>query len=518
MGEVKRAQEAQVMSLVNKILLQGLQEGVTEIHIEPQEECFNVRFRKDGVLYQACDPIGKQVASAMVSYLKTMAELDTSQISQPQESRIEKIFQGKKINFRFSTLPCRYGEKVVLLLWHKSTSSESLEKLIFHKKTLKMVQEIINFSSGLLLVTGPPKSGKSTTLYSLLIKKNEYGSNICTLEDQIECIIPRINQVKVQRDQGMDYDFLIKCLIGQNVDVLLVDRIEKKETAQMVVEAAMTDCLVMSSLLNKSDGVRAITLLEKMEIDPLILAEILVGVINQRLIKRICRSCRIPYHLSQDELAKLGKYVRNEEEVTFYKAKTLTMAQIEQAKAKGTLCPYCKGRGYKGKIGVYEVLVVTKRIKDLIGQNADSETILSVAEEEGMISLFSYAWELAYLGLTSLEEIERVFPLEIKAKKNAIASGASHKRIEKLEKLLFHLTNEVEQLKQELNQEKIQSSVAPDEELSYFEHWQPQKQKLDSNPPEPEYEKLTLSDGVTLPREKKQKIKPLKDEVIADPW
>lgn len=511
---VNKPQEVQVMNLVNKILLKGLQEGVAEIHIEPQKDGCYVRFRKDGLLHQACDPISNQIASAMTNCLKTMANQENSEADQPQQGKIQKTFQGKKINFRLSTLPCRYGEKVVLLLYYQDSASYTLEQLIPHKQTLKLVKEMANSSKGLILVTGLPKSGKKTTLYSLLAQQNEYGANISTVENPVECVLPRINQFEVRREKGMDYESIVKYLLEQSTDVLLIDKTQTRELAQIVCYAALSDCLVMTSILHQSDAVSAIASFQKMEVDPSILAEALVGIINQRLIKRICSKCRIPYHLSKAELTRFGKYVGNEEEVTFYKAKILDIPQIESAKTKGTLCPHCQGMGYKGEIAVMEVLPINQRLKSLIAQNADYETLKNTALEEGMISLFAYALELGYLGLTSLEEIEKVFPEEIKSTDTNSKILYPTTRIETLEKLVLQLTREVKKLKHQLQNKNFTNYLNPvetQENLSNFENLHPFKQELKSHSKTLE----TASDSDAVNRSKKEEEISISDDLIS---
>jgi|GEM_PF-1043409 len=544
---VNKPKDIQVMNLVNKILLKGLQQGVAEMHIEPHKDGCYIRFRKDGLLHQACDPISNQIASAMIDCLKNMANLEINAENKPQQGKIKKIFQSKTVNFRLSSLPCPYGEKMVLKLSYHHDQTQTLEQLILYQPTLELVKQMLNSPSGLILVTGLPKSGKKTTLYSLVSQLNEYGANISTVENPIELILPRINQFEVCSSQGMDYDAIVQYLLEQSADVILVDQTKTLPTAKMLCYAALSDCLVMSSILHHGDSVSAIASFQNMGIDASILAEALVGIINQRLIKRICPQCRIPYHLSKAELARFGKYVDDEEEITFYKAKTLNIPQIERAKTKGTLCPNCQGMGYKGEIAVMEVLPINQHLKALIAQNADYPTLKNAATKAGITSLFAYALELGYLGLTSLEEIEKIFPAEIKAIDTNSNSPNTISKIASLEKLIFQLNRELKYLKHELNNHGTVSSVPPQKHLSKLDDLPKHQQKINLYDTKLETsvndlkkdEKISISDEVisldegqqvsinTVKSKPKKSTKPQQQKpnkaisenaIIPDPW
>ncbi|MCA2653397.1 MAG: type II/IV secretion system protein [Microcystis sp. M015S2] len=424
------ANQAPVINLVNKILAKALQEGTSDIHIEPQDEFLKIRFRKDGVLHQAFDPLPKRITPAVTARFKIMAELDIAERRLPQDGKIRRMYQGRKVDFRVNTLPSRYGEKVCLRILDNSSTQLGLDKLITDQKTLQIVRDLASHPFGLLLVTGPTGSGKSTTLYSVLAERNHPGVNISTVEDPIEYSLPGITQVQVIREKGMDFASILRAFMRQDPDVILVGETRDRETAKTAIEAALTGHLVLTTL-HTNDAAGAIARLDEMGVETFMISGSLLGVLAQRLVRRVCTECRVAYHPTQEELARFGLSAANEQEVTFYKANTLTIAEIQQARRQGNLCVKCNGSGYKGRIGVYEVMQNSERLQQLINQGATTDRIKEAAVDEGMVTLLAYSLNLVREGYTTLEEVERVtfsdsgLEAELKAKRKSglICSG-----------------------------------------------------------------------------------------------
>ncbi|MBE8995280.1 GspE/PulE family protein [Microcystis aeruginosa] len=424
------ANQAPVINLVNKILAKALQEGTSDIHIEPQDEFLKIRFRKDGVLHQAFDPLPKRITPAVTARFKIMADLDIAERRLPQDGKIRRMYQGRKVDFRVNTLPSRYGEKVCLRILDNSSTQLGLDKLITDQKTLQIVRDLASYPFGLLLVTGPTGSGKSTTLYSVLAERNDPGVNISTVEDPIEYSLPGITQVQVIREKGMDFASILRAFMRQDPDVILVGETRDKETAKTAIEAALTGHLVLTTL-HTNDAAGAIARLDEMGVETFMISGSLLGVLAQRLVRRVCTECRVAYHPTQEELARFGLSAANEQEVTFYKANTLTIAEIQQARRQGNLCVKCNGSGYKGRIGVYEVMQNSERLQQLINQGATTDRIKEAAVDEGMMTLLAYSLNLVREGYTTLEEVERVtfsdsgLEAELKAKRKSglICSG-----------------------------------------------------------------------------------------------
>jgi type IV pilus assembly protein PilB len=404
----EEAADAPIINLVNKILAKALQEQASDIHFEPQEDYVRVRLRKDGVLNQSVDPLPKKIAQSVVARFKIMADLDIAERRIPQDGKIRRIFQGRKIDFRISTLPSRYGEKVVLRILDNYATQLGLNKLITDQKILEDVRSISSRPFGLILVTGPTGSGKSTTLYSMLSERNDQSVNICTVEDPIEYSLPGITQVQVIREKGIDFASVLRSFLRQDPDIILVGETRDRETAKTALEAALTGHLVLTTL-HTNDAAGAIARLEEMGLETFLISGSLLGILAQRLVRKVCLDCRIPYNPNKEELARYGfSFASEEADIFFYKANSLTGEKLLNAKAQATLCPSCSGSGYKGRIGVYEVMLMTETIERLINQQASTDKIKEAAVEEGMVTLLSYSLNLVKQGYTTLEEVERV--------------------------------------------------------------------------------------------------------------
>lgn len=422
-GAINDAHGAPVVNLVNKILVKALQEGASDIHIEPQEEYLRVRYRRDGVLTLGFT-LPKQITPAVVARFKIMAELDIAERRLPQDGKIRRIFQGRKVDFRVSTLPSRYGEKVVLRILDNSATQLGLDKLITDEQTLQIVREMASRPFGLILVTGPTGSGKSTSLYSVLAERNDPGINISTAEDPIEYSLPGITQVQVIREKGMDFASILRSFLRQDPDVILVGETRDQETAKTAIEAALTGHLVLTTL-HTNDAAGAIARLDEMGVEPFMISGALIGVLAQRLMRRVCSECRIPYNPTQAELARFG-LATAQEELTLYKANTLIGEELNAAKEQGTACPKCNGVGYKGRVGVYEVMQMSERLETLINEGATTDRVKEAAVEEGMVTLLAYSLNLVREGYTTLEEVERVtftdsgLEAELKAKRKSV--------------------------------------------------------------------------------------------------
>lgn len=472
-------EEAPVINLVNKILAKALQEGVSDIHLEPQENDLRIRFRKDGVMCQAFDSLPKKISTAVSARFKIMAELDITERRLPQNGKIRRMYQGHKVDFHISILPSRFGETIVLRILDYEQTQISLHKLITNPDTLHLVREMAKRPFGLILVTGATGSGKSTTLYSILREQNDIGINICTVEDPVEYTLPGMTQVQARREKGMDFASILQALLQQDPDVIMVGEIRDKETAKIALEAALTGYLVLA-VLHANDTTDAIARLSRMDIELYLIANALIGVISQRLIRRICANCRIPYHPSITELSRFGWSTSGEGEVSLYKANALQPEEIQEARTTGTLCQRCNGIGYKGRIGVYEVMRISEQLQTLINEGASAEQIRDAAVNEGMKTLLSYSLELVREGYTTLAEVERVVytdsrlevELQAKRQRTLTPSSSSHTqvkslstnpllRLQQVEKQLEELTHEFQQLRQELGNGLGEKSRTP---------------------------------------------------------
>jgi type IV pilus assembly protein PilB len=389
-----------VVSLVDRILMEAIDAGASDIHVEPQELGLEIRFRLDGVLHKQFEDLPRTLTPAVTSRLKIMADLDIAERRLPQDGRIRRLYKGRKRDFRVSTLPSRHGEKIVMRLLDSSATQLDLDSLITNPATRAMVRDIGAKPFGMILVTGPTGSGKSTTLYSVLAERNSPGINISTVEDPIEYSLPGITQTQVNRDKGLDFSTALRAFMRQDPDVLLVGETRDLETAKTAIEAALTGHLVLTSL-HCNDAPSAIARLDEMGVEPFMVSASLLGIVSQRLLRRVCTSCRESYHPSPEELSRFGLLASSETDVTFFKARTAPTA------ARGS-CAVCHGSGYKGRVGVYEVLRMNEALAAATAKRATTDQLRRLALESGMKSLLGYGLDLVREGHTTLDEVERM--------------------------------------------------------------------------------------------------------------
>lgn len=397
-----------VVSLVNIILYKALREGVSDIHFEPQETSLQIRFRKDGILNLSWPPLPHTSTPAITSRLKILANLDISERRMPQDGQISLKLQDQKVVLRVSTLPTAYGEKVVIRVLKSETADLVLDRLMPDATILQKFRKMIRSPFGLILVTGPTGSGKSTTLYGAIAEKNSPNINISTVEDPIEYTLPGISQVQVIREKGLDFPKVLKALMRQDPDVILVGEIRDQETAKVTIEAALTGHLVFSTL-HTNDAPSTIIRLQELGIEPFRVASCLLGILSQRLIRQVCPTCRIAYHPNKSDLQALRQFNLTGPEGMIYRANILSPEDIQTALDQGNdVCTTCKGSGYQGRLGVFELMVMDRNLKGLILDGASIDDLRDAARASGMKTLADYSLQLVAQGKTTLEEVERV--------------------------------------------------------------------------------------------------------------
>jgi type IV pilus assembly protein PilB len=406
---LRTAEGAPIIKLANQIMVKALKESVSDIHVEPQEEFLRIRFRKDGVLRKGFDNLPKKIIPALTTRFKILADLDIAERRMPQDGRIRRMFKRRRIDFRVNTLPSRYGEKIVMRILDNSSTKLGLDKLISDPVLLESFRDIIHRPFGLILVTGPTGSGKTTSLYSALAELNSPGINISTAEDPIEYSLKGTTQVQVIREKGMNFASILRAFLRQDPDVILVGETRDVETAKTAIEASLTGHLVLTTL-HTNDAPGAIVRLTEMGVEPFNISSALLGVLAQRLVRRVCSDCRIPYHPSEEELAHYGMINAGGDtgQITLYRANALDAQQMREARKNKTLCQKCKGIGYKGRVGVYEFMRMNEEIAKLINKEAPTELIKEAAVEAGMDTLLAYSLKMVLQGATTLDEVNRV--------------------------------------------------------------------------------------------------------------
>jgi len=391
-----------ITRFVNVIISRAIQEGASDIHFEPLETVFRIRFRKDGILSLAYpeDTLPKNYASSVATRIKILADLNISEKRLPQDGKFRQNFMSRKIDFRVSTIPSIFGETVVIRILDKNETDISLDNLISCPNTVFKIKELTNNPFGLFLVTGPTGSGKTTTLYSILIERNTEEISIVSAEDPIEYILPGSTQVQLLREKGMNFSAILRSFLRQDPDIIFVGETRDLETAKTAIEAALTGHLVLSTL-HTNNSASSVSRLTEMGIEPFTLAGTLVGVLAQRLARKVCEDCRIPYYPTQEELHYFGMPY---EKMIIYKSYKPTSDEI----LKHKFCKNCQGLGYKGRVGMYELFVVSSTIKTLICEGASTSVLEETAIKEGMTTLLTYSLNLVKQGVTTLEEVKRV--------------------------------------------------------------------------------------------------------------
>lgn len=379
--------EAPFIRAVNSIMTQAVQAGASDIHVEPYRNELRIRFRLDGVLYDKLT-FPRKVHPPLVSRIKIMANLDIAEKRAPQDGRIALVLGGREVDLRVSTLPTTFGERVVLRLLEKSGQTLALEQTGFAAHEITDLRHMAGFANGIVLMTGPTGSGKTTTLYALLRELNSADRNILTIEDPVEYQLDGVGQTQVDTKKGLTFANGLRTLLRQDPDVILIGEIRDKETAEIAVQAAMTGHLVLSTL-HTNDAPSAIIRLLDMGIEPYLLASVLRGVVSQRLVRTVCTECFQQRSISPQEWTEL-------------------QADPEMVVAQACGCPLCSDTGYRGRSVVGEVMRITDRLQQGILHNADSASLKSMAEEEGMISLMQNGVKQIMAHQTTPEEIIRV--------------------------------------------------------------------------------------------------------------
>jgi general secretion pathway protein E len=385
------ASEAPIIRLVNYILARGIERGASDIHLEPYEKTLRVRYRIDGILEDVESP-PKRLQTAMISRVKIMARLNIAESRLPQDGRVKLRIGGQEIDFRVSTVPTLFGESVVIRILDQSSVPLNLERLGFPPGTLSRFRQMMAVPHGMILVTGPTGSGKTTTLYGTLQEIRSEARKIITIEDPVEYQIPGVNQIQVKPQIGLTFASGLRSIVRQDPDVILVGEIRDGETAEIAIHSALTGHLVLSTL-HTNDAAGAVTRLMEMGVEEYLLPSSLIGVLAQRLVRTVCEKCSAPREISP---AYREEILRE------------TGFSIEGDQRIGKGCDACGGTGYRGRMGIFELLPVDGEIKDLILARADAGAIRERAVARGMALLREDGWDKTRRGLTTIEEVLRV--------------------------------------------------------------------------------------------------------------
>jgi type IV pilus assembly protein PilB len=376
--------DAPVVKLVNTILGQAVESGASDVHVEPFENETRVRYRIDGVLFDMLT-FPKHLHPPVSSRIKIMSGMDIAEKRRPQDGRILLRAEGRRIDIRVSSLPAIYGEKLVMRLLDQATAMVGLEKLGLDPEEKVALDKIIKVPYGIILVTGPTGSGKSTTLYSILQTLNSYDVNITTVEDPVEYTIAGVNQVQINEKAGLTFDTVLRSILRQDPDIILVGEMRDTETAQLAVRAALTGHLVLSTL-HTNDAPSSIIRMVDMGIPPFLVSSSVVAVIAQRLVRKLCPSCKMPYELPQDVVESLGL----DGFTTVYKPGG---------------CDECRGTGYKGRTAIFEIMSVTEEIRRAVMTGATSDDLRAMAIRQGMRTLRVSGAKKVKDGITSADEV-----------------------------------------------------------------------------------------------------------------
>ncbi|MFH1824907.1 MAG: type IV-A pilus assembly ATPase PilB [Candidatus Firestonebacteria bacterium] len=385
------SEDAPIVKLVNALLTKAIEEGASDIHLESYEKGCRTRYRIDGVLHEKSAP-PKKIYPALVSRIKIISELDIAERRKPQDGRCKIKVIGKEVDMRVSILPTVFGEKVVIRILDTGNLQLDLAQLGFEPDILQIYKKKVDAPYGMILVTGPTGSGKSTTLYSTLSLLNFPDVNILTVEDPVEFVVKGINQVQVNPKAGLTFANGLKSFLRQDPDIIMVGEIRDGETASIAINAALTGHLVLSTL-HTNDAPGAVTRLDNMGVEPFLISSSVIMVIAQRLIRKICPKCKESYEVSAEILEDLNIKPKEEEKIIFY---------------KGMGCQYCANTGYKGRAAIYEIMTLNDELRKVILKRATATDIKKIAIESGMVTLREAGIRKVKVGVTSIEELLRV--------------------------------------------------------------------------------------------------------------
>jgi general secretion pathway protein E len=387
--------EAPIIRLVNSVLFQAVRQRASDIHFESFERGLVVRYRIDGVLYPVLTP-PKHLQASIIARLKILSGLNIAEKRLPQDGRFTIRTAGKDVDLRVSVLPTAHGERVVLRLLEKENKLLNLSEMGFSAERLGAIQQLIQLAHGIILVTGPTGSGKTTTLYAALSQINAPDKNIITVEDPIEYQLLGIGQMQVNPKINLTFAAGLRSILRQDPDVIMIGEIRDRETAEIAIHASLTGHLVFSTL-HTNDAASAATRLIDMGIEPFLVASSVVAVLAQRLVRKVCKDCREAYHPEDEELIRLG-IVPPKTRPTFY---------------RGVGCAACSQTGYRGRTGIYELMVLDDEIRRLIGAKADATAIKQAAIAKGMITLKDDGADKVFHGITTTEEVMRITQQEV---------------------------------------------------------------------------------------------------------
>ena len=389
-GAEALADSVPVRKLLNLVLLLAIKDHASDIHMEPFEDEFRIRIKAEGVLYEMVPP-PRHLAFAITTRIKVMANLDIAERRLPQDGRIELMVGGHPVDLRVSVLPTMFGESVVMRILDRSVVSLSLEKVGMDEHTMTEFRKIMERPNGIVLVTGPTGSGKTTTLYSALSEMNDIEEKLITTEDPVEYDIDGIIQIPIDHAVGVTFASCLRAILRQDPDIILVGEIRDLETAEIAIQASLTGHLVFSTL-HTNDAPSTITRLKDMGIPTFLLTATVEAILAQRLVRRICTKCREETEPSNDLLLELGMPIEEMRTKKFF---------------RGTGCDACNNTGYKGRLGLFELMVMNDDMRDMILRNAPTDELRAKAVSYGMIPLRDYGLGFAYQGITTLDEIVR---------------------------------------------------------------------------------------------------------------
>jgi type IV pilus assembly protein PilB len=383
----KEADQAPVVKLVNMIITQAVKEKASDIHVEPEEDKMRVRYRIDGILREVSTP-PKHLQSVIISRIKILSKLDIAESRKPQDGRMLLRMENKKIDLRVSSFPTVHGENIVMRILDKTSLVLGLKELGFGDRDYGEFDKLIHLPYGIVLVTGPTGSGKTTTLYSALSTINSMELNIITVEDPVEYEIPLIRQTQINPKAGLTFASGMRAILRQDPDVIMIGEVRDKETAEIAVQASLTGHLVFSTL-HTNDAPSALPRLLDMDVEPFLISTSVVGILAQRLVRVICKECKEKY----TPQAELLRDLNVKEKIDFYKGKG---------------CNACKGSGYAGRIGIYELLLMSEEIRKMVIGRASTDEIRAEAKKEGMRTLREDGLDKIQKGITTVEEVLRV--------------------------------------------------------------------------------------------------------------